>query len=217
MKRLRAAVVLASTALISAATITSAAAWPPGSITIKAECEDKPGELAVTVGDKYRNGADFTLTNDQDDQKLTGHVPGRGTTKVTVPYAGKAVKWTVTVVPSAKETLTASVEVGVLEGCAPETPKPPTPTPSTPTPTPTPSETTPTPTPSTTTPTPTPSESTTPPATPEPSKPPKPSTPPNLAETGSSDGQLIAIGAAGAVLIAGGGAVLVARRGRRQH
>ncbi|MFD3996012.1 hypothetical protein [Streptomyces sp. NPDC058548] len=241
MNRLRAAVVLASTALITTASITTAAAWPPGSITLKAACDNKPGEIVITVRDKYREGADFTLTNDVDDKTRTGTVAGRSSTAVTVPYAGEPVTWSVLAVTRENERITASVKVGTFEDCAPpkvtppstpsprpsgpgtpaKLPKPTLPTPATPTPskpaTPSPAKPAkPTPTP---TPTPTKSRHVSPPRpAPSTTPPARPTAPaaPELAKTGAFEGKGVALGIAGALLLGGGVAVAFASRARRQ-
>ncbi|MFB7056060.1 hypothetical protein ACFCXT_23445 [Streptomyces vinaceus] len=201
MNRLRAFFVLGVTALIAGATVSIAAAWPPGSITLAVECRNETGKVVLTVADKYNEGVDFNLTASDGSKTVKGSVKAESKTEVTVPYAKAGVVWTVTVVVSDKETLTDKFTLGSYPGCLPKTPETPKPT-STPS---TPASATPTPTP-------TPKTST------QQLRPVKPSSAPTksgeLAETApGGDSTALLLGAGGLVL-AGGGALALARRGR---
>ncbi|MGW3635604.1 hypothetical protein ACWD7F_36735 [Streptomyces sp. NPDC005122] len=207
MHRLKAAATaIAGAALITAAATGTAFAWPAGSITLSAACKGEVGKIVLTVGDNYKRGADFTLTNSKNSRTISGHVNAEGITHKTVPYSGAGVVWRATVVTTKKEKITASVTLGTEKACLPPSPTP-TPTHSVPAPTPSPTHSVPAPTPSPTH------------SAPAPVPPPTHSTPPapgpRLASTGPGD---LTLPLTGSLLLVGGGigAAYYARRAHRR-
>lgn len=205
MNRLRAFAVIGATALVTLAGVDTAFAWPVGSITIKAVCENHPGRVSLKVHDSYSKGTDFTLTNSNTSESLTGYVKGRSTAEKVVPYTGPGVVWTVKIITAKKEVITSSVTLGEEKACRLSPSPSPTPTVK-PSPSPTHS--------ATATPTSTPKPTAKHPATPSPS-PSRPAPTKQLAHTGM-DNLALTLGGSALLLCSGLAGAYYTRRARRR-
>ncbi|MFE6867537.1 LPXTG cell wall anchor domain-containing protein [Kitasatospora sp. NPDC057692] len=228
MKHIRrtAAVTGGAVAALALAGTGTAFAWKPSDASLEIGCRTDAGHVELVLGNRYKAAGDYTLSLVGGSEVHRGRIEANATVKVTVGYSGQGDTWRYTLADTHVDRKVADVPL-----CPSATPTPTgtpsvpaVPTPS-PTATPTPSGTRsvpPTPAPTATAPVTTPPSSTPPPTTP----PPAPTTPaavpsasptpgttgePALAQTGGGDNTPLAL-AGGAVLAAGAGLVLVARR-----
>ncbi|MFB7469377.1 hypothetical protein [Kitasatospora sp. NPDC056184] len=231
MKHIRrtAAVTGGAVAALALAGTGTAFAWKPSDASLEVGCRTDAGQVELVLGNRYKAAGDYTLSLVGGTEVHRGRIEANATVKVTVGYSGQGDTWRYTLADTHVEKKVAEVPL-----CPSATPTPtgtpsvpttPAPTPTstaTPTPTPTPSGTrsvppapVPTatasvpPSPSATPPATTPA--TTPPAAPSASPTPGATAEPALARTGGGDSTPLAL-AGGAVLAAGTGLVLVARR-----
>ncbi|MFF2141662.1 LPXTG cell wall anchor domain-containing protein [Kitasatospora sp. NPDC058190] len=218
MKHVRRAAVATGSAVAALALANSgtAFAWNPSDASVEIGCRADAGHVELVLGNHYKAAGDYTLSLVGGTEEYHGRIEARSTVKLTVGYSGKGDTWRYTLADTHVDKKVADVPL-----CPSATPTPtgtPTTTPSVPaTPTPTasvpaspvatPSATTPAPTAPGTTPRATPTTPTTPAATPGAGA----STAPALAQTGGGGSTPLAL-AGGAVLAAGAGLVLVARK-----
>ncbi|MFG2844473.1 LPXTG cell wall anchor domain-containing protein [Kitasatospora sp. NPDC048296] len=217
MKHVRRAAVATGSAVaaLALANTGTAFAWNPSDASVEIGCRADAGHVELVLGNHYKAAGDYTLSLVGGTEEYHGRIEARSTVKLTVGYSGKGDTWRYTLADTHVDKTVADVPL-----CPSATPTPTT-TPSVPaTPTPTtsvpaspvvtPSATTPAPTAPGTTPRATPSASTTP-AAPAATPGAGASTAPALAQTGGGSSTPLAL-AGGAVLAAGAGLVLAARK-----
>ncbi|MFD8750133.1 LPXTG cell wall anchor domain-containing protein [Kitasatospora sp. NPDC059577] len=209
MKHVRRAAVVAGGAVVGLALAGTgtAFAWKPSDASLEVGCRADAGHVELVLGNRYKAAGDYTLSLVGGSEEYHGRIEANATVKLTVSYSGKGDTWRYTLADTHVDKRVADAPL-----CPSATPTPtgsPTTTPSVPaTPVPTPTTSvpaSPSATPSATTPAPT-----TPGATPA-ATPSATSTAPALAQTGGGGNTPLAL-AGGAVLAAGAGLVLAARK-----
>ncbi|MDH6708748.1 LPXTG-motif cell wall-anchored protein [Kitasatospora sp. MAA19] len=214
--RRAAAVAGGAVAALALAGTGTAFAWNPSDASLEVGCRADAGHVELVLGNTYKAAGDYTLSLVGGTEQYHGRIEANGTAKVTVGYSGKGDTWRYTLADTHVDKKVADVPLcpsatptptGTPTG-TPTPTGPPTTTPAVPvTPRPTPTTSVPAPpsaTPSATTPT---SPAAKPGATPGSGT----SAAPALAQTGGGDDTPLAL-AGGAVLAAGAGLVLAARK-----